>query len=166
MITIDFTGRTALVTGAGRGIGRAIALKLAGAGCNVAVNYCSDSDSAAKVRDEIETLFGKKAILVRADIRNYDEVKNMVQKTVEEFGTIDFLINNSGVTSVTGVENLVPEEWKRVLDVNLTGTFYCCRECIPVMKKNGGGRIVNISSAAALTGRGGGAHYAATKGGM
>ncbi len=165
MITIDLSGNIALVTGASKGIGRAIALSLAQAGCDVAINYLSDDKSAKEVSERVRAA-GRRAILLKADIRNYDEVERLVKNTVSELGTIDFLINNAGVTSVTDIDGLTPEEWKRVIDTNLSGAFYCARECAKIMKQKGSGKIINISSAAAVTGRGGGVHYAATKGGL
>lgn len=165
MLTIDLEGKTALVTGGSRGIGRDISLKLAEAGCDIAVNYYKNRKKAEEVSKKIESS-GKKSQAIKADIREYDQVEKMISRVVSEFGTIDFLVNNTGITSVKGIEELDDAEWHRVLETNLTGTYYCCREVVPIMKEKGKGRIVNISSTAAYTGKGGGAHYAATKGGM
>lgn len=165
MITIDLDGKIALVTGGSRGIGKDIAIKLAEAGCDISINYYKNAKKAAEVSEQIKNL-GKRAITIKADIKQYDQVKKMISETVSEFGTIDFLINNTGITSVKKVEELDDIEWNRVLETNLTGAYYCCREAAPIMKKKGSGRIINISSSAAYTGRGGGAHYAASKGGM
>ena len=165
MITIDFNKKVAVVTGASRGIGAAIALRLAEAGCSLAINYFSNADAAQKIKEKIESI-GKKAMLVKADVGNYSQVKKMFEKIISEYKTIDFLINNSGVTSLTKIEEMDSKKWNNVINTNLNGAFYCARECALIMKKNKNGRIINVSSAAAITGRGGGAHYAASKGGM
>jgi 3-oxoacyl-[acyl-carrier protein] reductase len=165
MIRIDLKGKTALVTGSSRGIGKDISVKLAEAGCNIAINYYKSSEKALDVSEQIKSL-GKKSIIIKADIKQYKQVQEMISQVASELGTIDILINNTGITSVKNVEELDDIEWHRILETNLTGAYYCCREVAPIMKKKRSGRIVNISSSAAYTGRGGGAHYAATKGGM
>ena len=165
MITIDMEGKVALITGAGRGIGRSIALKLGEAGADIAVNYCKSPESAKKTCDQIKAM-GAKAITVNADVSDYGQVRSMVKKVTGHFKTIDILVNNTGITSVKTIEELEDTEWHRVLETNLSAAYYCSREVTPIMKKKKTGRIVNISSAAAYTGRGGGVHYASTKGGM
>lgn len=165
MIIINLEGKAALVTGAGKGIGRAIALKLGEAGCNVALNYFRSEDGAEKASKKIISMGGK-SITIKADVRDFRQVEDMVNRVSKEFGKIDFLINNTGITSVKTIEELNKEEWHRILETNLTGAFYCAKACVPLMKKNKTGRIINISSAGAYTGRGGGAHYASSKGGM
>ena len=165
MITINLENKIALITGAGKGIGKAIALKLAEAGCNVALNYFQSKVGAEETCKRIKSM-GRKSIAIKADIKDYIQVKKMVSKVVSKFSTIDFLINNTGITSVKKIDELDEAEWHRILETNLTGAFYYSKECAAIMKKNKSGRIVNISSVAAYTGRGGGAHYASTKGGM
>ena len=165
MITISLENKVALVTGAGKGIGKAIGLKLGEAGCNVALNYYESSKGAEESGIIIKSM-GRKAIAIKADIKDYIQVRAMVEEVARSFGTIDFLINNTGITSVKNINELDEKEWHRILETNLTGTFYCSKEVASIMKKNRSGRIVNISSAAAYTGRGGGAHYASTKGGV
>lgn len=166
MISIDLSSKKALVTGGSRGIGKAISFRLAEAGCDVAVNYLKDSKSAEKITQGIKRDTGKKAISIKTDIREYEEVKNMVSQVIEEFGTIDILVNNSGVTSVTNIKDLDIRQWERVIGTNLSGAFYASKCCLKFMKKKRYGKIINVSSVAALTGRGGGAHYASSKGGM
>ncbi len=165
MITIGLEGKVALVTGAGRGIGRAIALRLAEAGANIAINYYRSPESAKKTCSQVKAL-GVKAITVNADVSNYGQVRSMVKEVTDHFKTIDILVNNTGITSVKNIEELEDTEWHRVLETNLSAAYYCSREVTPMMKKKKTGRVVNISSTAAYTGRGGGVHYASTKGGM
>lgn len=165
MISIDLSSKKALVTGGSRGIGKAISLRLAEAGCDVALNYLKESKDAGKITGKIKTI-GRQAISIKADIRDHDAVKDMVSEVIGDFGTIDILINNSGVTDVSNIEDLDIGQWKRVIDTNLSGAFYVSKYCLGFMKKKRYGKIVNISSVATLTGRGGGVHYASSKGGM
>ena len=165
MIAINLENKVALVTGAGKGIGKAIALKLGEAGCDIALNYFQSEAGAEETCSIIKSM-GRKSMTIKADIKDYSQVKKMVAEVVTKLRTVDFLINNTGITSVKKIDEIDEAEWHRILETNLTGAFYCSKECAVIMKKNKSGRIVNISSAAAYTGRGGGAHYASTKGGM
>jgi len=163
---MELKGKIALVTGSSRGIGSCIALKLAEQGANVVVNYLSNHDAAKKIVNEIRVL-GRDSISVQADVSKINEVKKLFQETIKYFGTLDILVNNAGTTSPTMVEDMPEEEWKRVIDVNLTAVFLCCKEAIKVMKPRKKGKIVNISSVAGLKmAYFSGAHYTASKYGV
>ncbi len=154
-----------LVTGASRGIGRAIALELARRGNAVAVNYCTHEDDAAEVVHSIESL-NRQAKMIRADVTKQGEVGEMVSRVVKDFGSIDVLVNNAGVTKDYPVIGMEPEEWERVIAVNLTGMFHTARIAAKHMVHQRWGRIVNISSVLASCGGRGSANYAASKGGV
>jgi 3-oxoacyl-[acyl-carrier protein] reductase len=162
---MELKGRVGLVTGGSRGIGRSIALLLAEKGCNVAINFRTQEDKAREVLEEVERR-GVSGLLARADVSNYGEVEAMVHKVLDRLGRIDILVNNAGVMGRTvAVEQISDEEWDEVIDVNLKGAFNCCKAVVPVMKRQGGGKIINITS---LAGKGGISppHYGASKGGM
>jgi len=142
--------RVCLVTGASRGIGRAIALTFAREGADLIVNYSKSEEKAKEVANEIAKL-GRKALLVKADVSNKDEVKAMVDKAIKEFGRIDVLVNNAGITwKPTKILEGTTEEWERVLGVNLIGTYYCVQAVAPYMIKNKYGKIISISSLASI----------------
>ncbi len=162
---IDLTGRTALVTGASRGIGRAIALALAEAGAAVAVNYRERSDAAEQVVAAV-TGAGGRAIAVRADVTDPDAVAAMVKRVVEELGGLDILVNNAGIIDDAYLMMMKPERWREVIAVSLDGAFNCTRAAIRPMMRGKWGRIVNISSDAGLMGDLMRAHYAAAKAGL
>ncbi len=162
---IDLTGRTALVTGASRGIGRAIALALAEAGAAVAVNYRERSDAAEQVVAAV-TGAGGRAIAVRADVTDPDAVAAMVKRVVEELGGLDILVNNAGIIDDAYLMMMKPERWREVIAVSLDGAFNCTRAAIRAMMRGKWGRIVNISSDAGLMGDLMRAHYAAAKAGL
>lgn len=156
----------ALVTGASRGIGRAIALALADAGLAVGVNYARSAGDAAAVVAAIEHTGGA-AVALAADVSDSAAVETMFAAADARFGRLDVLVNNAGVGGrVDAITAIDDATWKRTLAVNLDGAFYCLRAAIPRLRAAGGGRIVNISSGAAHTGGTVGAHYAASKAGM
>ena len=162
----SLAGKTALVTGASRGIGRGIALSLAKVGATVAINYRENQPEAMATADEVEKL-GVKAIIVKADVSKKDDCIGMFAVIKQQFGSLNILVNNAGVVAMGPVENVGEEEWDRVLNTNLKGQFLCIQEAIKIMPA--GGKIVCISSIAS-GGVGGGfgniAHYAASKGGV
>merc|ERR1711966_303328 len=151
-----------LVTGASRGIGKAIALELGKRGANVVVNYAGSKDAAEAVAKEIEGM-GVKAMAVKADTSNPDEVKAIADSFDEP---ISALVNNAGITRDTLVLRMKLEDWKAVIDVNLSGVFICSQEAAKVMLKKKAGRIINISSVVGQIGNPGQANYAAAKGGV
>jgi len=158
-------GRVALVTGASRGIGRAIAEQLAACGARVAVNYVANAEAAADVVARIRSTGGE-AIPVQADVRSADAVEEMVLQVGEGLGPVDILVNNAGITR-DGLLARMPEvDWLDVIDTNLTGTFHCIRAVLRHMMRRRWGRIINISSVAGLAGNAGQVNYAAAKAGL
>jgi 3-oxoacyl-[acyl-carrier protein] reductase len=165
MLYPDLTGRVALVTGAGRGIGRAIALTLAEAGADVAVNYAERAAPAEATVDEIRQL-GRKALVVQADVSHADEVSRLVEATEAGLGPIEILVNNAGISEPCTIEELSEALFDRTLAVNLKSAFLCTQAVLPGMRARGFGRIVNISSGAARGAGAVGVHYNASKAGM
>jgi len=158
-------GQVALVTGASRGIGRAIAIDLAREGARVAVNYASSSGAAEEVAAEI-TAAGGEAIALKADVSQATEVDDLVKSITDEWGGIDILVNNAGITRDTLLLRMKPEDWQAVINLNLTGVFLCCRAIGKLMLKRRSGRIVNIASVAGQMGNPGQANYSAAKAGV
>ena len=158
-------GKTALVTGASRGIGRAIAIKLASEGAAVAINYAGNAKAAEEVKSIIEQAGGK-AMLVQADISSAEAVDEMVSKVVEGLGGIDILVNNAGITRDGLLMRMKEEDWHAVISTNLSGVFYCTKAVSKLMMKKRYGKIVNMSSVVGLTGNAGQANYAAAKSGV
>ncbi|NLL52824.1 MAG: 3-oxoacyl-[acyl-carrier-protein] reductase [Peptococcaceae bacterium] len=160
-----FKNKTALVTGASRGIGRAIALALAEEGAAIVINYVNNRSLAEEVVREIEESGGK-ALAVCADVSNFEEAGALVGKAKELFGSVDILVNNAGVTKDGLIMRMTEEDFDRVLEVNLKGAFNCCRHVVPLMVKQRSGRIINITSIVGLVGNAGQANYAASKAGL
>lgn len=157
--------RVALVTGASRGIGQAIAIDLAKEGADLVINYRLRSDEAKEVVETIEAL-GRRAIAIKADVSNEEEVKAMVEKTIETFGRVDILVNNAALHRGGRIQKLSIEDWDVVINSILKGTFNCCRYVIPYMLENEWGRIINISSNVALHGYPGDTPYGTAKAGL
>jgi len=162
---MQLQGRTALVTGASRGIGRAIALALAAEGAHVAVNYVSSEGAAKEVAAEI-TAMGRKAILAQADVADYPDTFRMAQEILREFGHLDILINNAGITSDKTFVKMDHASWRKVLSINLDGVFNCTKVFIDQMIAQSWGRVVNITSVIGQIGNFGQANYAASKAGV
>lgn len=158
-------GKTALVTGASRGIGRAVAVALAAAGAKVAVNYAGNDAAAEETKAAIEAAGGA-AILVKADIANREEVEEMVRQTVEAFGQIDILVNNAGITRDGLLMRMKDEDFDAVVNTNLKGVYYATKAVMKFMMKKRYGRIINMASVVGLTGNAGQANYAAAKAGV
>ncbi|MDQ6662403.1 MAG: 3-oxoacyl-[acyl-carrier-protein] reductase [Chloroflexota bacterium] len=158
-------GQTAIVTGAGRGIGRAIAQELAQTGANVVINYATSADAAQELAGEIEKL-GPKTLVVKADVTDYDQVTEMIKKTIDTFGQIDILVNNAGITRDKTLKNMKKEQWDEVVRTNLDSLFNCTKQVLPFMLDRKYGRMVNISSFVAQGGNIGQSNYAATKAGI
>lgn len=159
------TGKIALITGAARGIGRAIAIGMAGRGAAVAVNYCTSEKAALELVKEIED-HGGQALPYQADVSNPEQVTAMVAAIVRRWGALDILVNNAGIMEDNLLVDMTLEEWERVIDVNLRSAFLCTRAVIPLLQARGGGRIINISSQAALAGSRRHVHYATAKAGL
>jgi 3-oxoacyl-[acyl-carrier protein] reductase len=157
--------RVALVTGASRGIGRAIALALAGAGADVAVNYRKEEAAAHKVCAEIRQL-GRRAIPLLADVSLAPEVDHMATTAERDLGPIDILVNNAGISQVKPLADLNEADWDEILRVNLKSAFLVTERVLPSMRARRSGRIINLSSVAAQTGGVIGPHYAASKAGL
>ena len=158
-------GKTALVTGASRGIGRAIALCLAAEGARVAINYAGNVKAAEEVKASVEAAGGT-AILCQADIADSAAVEAMIADVVKEFGAIDILVNNAGITRDTLLMRMKDEDFAKVLDTNLKGVFYCTKAVAKLMMKKRSGRIVNMASVVGLVGNAGQTNYAAAKAGV
>ena len=158
-------GKTALVTGASRGIGRAIALALGRKGVNVAVNYAGSEQKAEEVVQQLKGL-GVQAIKIQANVANEDEVKAMVKQVTKEFGSIDILVNNAGITRDNLLMRMKEEEFDDVIETNLKGAFLCTKAVTRPMMKQRSGRIINIASVVGVTGNAGQANYSAAKAGL
>jgi len=146
---LRLVGKVALVSGAGRGIGRAIALALARQGAHVALNYHVSRDSARETAEEIREL-GQQAVTIQADVSKEDDVQRMVGRTIHELGRLDILVNNAAVFSSTPLLELSAAEWDRIIDINLKSVFLCCQAAARVMLEQGSGVIINVSSGGGL----------------
>jgi 3-oxoacyl-[acyl-carrier protein] reductase len=157
--------RVAIVTGGTKGIGKGIALKFAREGCDVVV-VARHIEDARKVTAEIKAL-GRRSLAIAADVSKSDEVSDMVARTIKEFGKIDILVNNAGgVSGDSKIEDTTDEAWERVIGVNLTGQFLCCRAVVPHMKKKKYGKIINVASMGAIHPPAPIVHYHSAKGGV
>jgi 3-oxoacyl-[acyl-carrier protein] reductase len=162
---LDLTGRTALVTGASRGIGAAIALGLAAAGAAVAINYRERTAEAEAVAAAIAAT-GRGVITIAADVSNTDAVAAMVRTTAKQLGAPDILVNNAGIALIRGIDDLTEADFDQTIAVNLKSVFLCTQAVLPHMRAQAWGRIVNISSGAARGAGGVGLHYNASKAGL
>jgi 3-oxoacyl-[acyl-carrier protein] reductase len=162
---IDLKTKSALITGSGRGIGKEIARKLAGAGADVAISDI-DLETAKATAAEIASEFGRKAVAVAADVSKAADAEKMFAETVAAFGKIDILVNNAGITRDGLLMRMKEEDWDLVLNINLKSAFLCCKEAARPMMKARTGKIVNIASVVGLMGNAGQANYSASKAGM
>ena len=160
-----FEGKSAIVTGASRGIGREIALGLGKEGVNVAVNYSGSKEKAEEVVAEI-IQSGGKAFAVQADVSDADSVKKMVDQTIETFGTVDMLVNNAGITKDNLLMRMKEDEWDDVIRINLKGVFLCTKAVTRQMMRQRAGKIVNMASIVGVAGNPGQANYVAAKAGV
>ncbi len=158
-------GKVAIVTGASRGIGRAIALKFAQAGVKVVINYAGNLTAAEEVLESIVCLQGE-ALIVQGDVSKTADVDNLIKQTVERFGRIDILVNNAGITRDNLLMRMKEDDWDVVLNTNLKGVFYCTKAVAKIMMKQRYGKIINMTSVVGLTGNAGQANYAAAKAGV
>ena len=161
----NLEGKVALVTGASRGIGRAIAVALAGAGADVAVNFVSRPKEAAEVEAAVLGL-GRKCVTVRADVSRAQEVTRLVSTTESRLGPIGILVNNAGISRPQPIEDITEQDWDDIITVNLKSCFLVTQVVLPGMRARKWGRIINVSSVAAQVGGVVGPHYAASKAGM
>lgn len=162
---MQFKDKRVIVTGATKGLGKAIALSFAREGAWVAVNYSSDDQSAAATESELADL-ASKSMIFKTDVSSRPDVEKMINSVVKEWEYIDILINNAGIIKDKLLMFLNEDDWDRVIDVNLKGTYLCSRAIIRTMISQKFGRIINITSPSALTGRSGQTNYAASKGGI
>lgn len=157
--------KVVLVTGGTRGIGKSIALKFAKEGYNLAINYVSDKTDLEKLKEEfakynVETLF------IKTDVSNFDQSKNMIDETIKKYGKIDVLVNNAGITKDDLIMRMKEEDFDKVININLNGTFNVTKNVVPYMMKKRQGKIINISSVVGIAGNAGQCNYAASKAGV
>ena len=158
-------GKVAIVTGGTRGIGRAIALDLAANGADIVLNYRKSVELAGELADAIRRM-GRRALVIQADVAGYDGAQAMVQKVLDELGRLDILVNNAGMNWDGVVWKMTEEQWDRVIEVDLKGTFNYTRAATPVFREQGAGKIVNITSINGLRGKFGQTNYSAAKAGV
>ncbi len=158
-------GKTAIVTGASRGIGRATAIELGRNGANVVVNYAGSQERAEQVVAEIKA-FGVDALAVQADVANAEQVQAMVKETIDAFGRVDILVNNAGITKDNLIMRMKEDEWDAVINTNLKGVFNCGKAVTRQMMKQRYGRIINVASVVGVLGNAGQANYVAAKAGV
>jgi 3-oxoacyl-[acyl-carrier protein] reductase len=163
--TLQLAGRVALITGGSRGIGRAVAMRLAELGANLVINYVRDADAAESVANAAQGL-GVKAVALQADVSSVEEAEKLVGRSVEKFGRLDLLVCNAGIWQGAPVEEVSEELWDRTININLKGTWSVCKAAVPVMKRQRFGRIVIVSSTAGQRGEAKVSNYAASKGGQ
>ena len=153
------------VTGGSRGIGKAIALKYAENGYNVVVNYVSEKTNIGELKNEFEK-YGIESLIVKADVSKAEEIENVVKQAIEKFEKIDVLVNNAGITRDTLLMRMKEEDFDKVIEINLKGTFLVTKAIIPYMIKKRSGRIINLSSVVGVTGNAGQSNYSASKAGI
>jgi len=165
MRSIDLSGKTAIVTGGGQGIGKATGAALHAAGANVVLNYFPDGDGAnQKIAEAAASEFGDRATALAADVRNMDDMSQMAETTVERFGGLDIVVNNAGILRDRSFKKMSQNEWQDVIDTNLTGVFNSCKAAVAHLGE--GGAIINVASLSAVTGFFGQANYASAKAGV
>jgi len=162
---VSFQGKSAIVTGATRGIGRAIAIALAEQGCNIAFNYAKSAEAANKLVEDIQTL-GARAAAFQCDVANHEAAKEMVAQVKDAFGGVDYLVNNAGITKDKLLMMMSEEDWDSVLDTNLKGVFNMSKPVATLMLKKRAGSILNITSISGVVGMPGQTNYSSSKAGM
>jgi len=162
---VKLAGRVAIVTGAGKGIGRGIALELAQEGADVTVNYAHSEAGAREIAQKIAAM-GRRAIVAQADVTRVPEIEAMVEMTGRQFGRIDILVNNTGITERMKLLEMTEEFWDRTIDTNLKGVFFCMQAVAREMVTTGGGKVINLSSVNSRVSMEDLAPYAASKGGI
>jgi 3-oxoacyl-[acyl-carrier protein] reductase len=162
---ISLNGKVALITGASRGIGAAAAIRFAEAGAHVVVNYVSSELEASRVVQRARSE-GVRAISVQADVSEFEQVRYLCDRTLEEFGSIDVLVANAGIWQPAPIDEMSEQQWRQTIEINLSGTYGCCHFAAIAMKRQRSGSIITVSSTAGQRGEAGYSHYAASKGGM
>jgi 3-oxoacyl-[acyl-carrier protein] reductase len=162
---MQLKGKTAVVTGSGRGLGKSIALKLAQMGANIVLNDIEGSDSIDATAEEFKTA-GYNVIVTKGDVRIAEDIEKMVKAAVETFGEIDILVNNAGITRDMLMVKMSEKDWDDVLDINLKGAFLCTKAVARIMMKQRSGKIINVASVAGVMGNPGQANYSASKAGL
>lgn len=157
--------KVAMITGATRGIGKQIALTLANEGYNIVLNYRTENDELKELKNEIENK-KVKCLTVQGDVTNFEDCKQMIESAIKEFGKVDVLVNNAGITKDMLLARMKEEDFKQVIDVNLVGTFNMTKNVISYMMKARNGRIINISSVVGIAGNAGQTNYSASKAGI
>jgi 3-oxoacyl-[acyl-carrier protein] reductase len=158
-------GKTALITGSGRGLGKSIALKLAQMGANIVLNDIEQSDSVDETAEEFKEL-GYNVAVTKGDVRDSNDVEKMVQTAADSFGRLDILVNNAGITRDTLMIKMSEKDWDDVIDINLKGAFICTKAAVRIMMKQRCGKIINISSVAGVMGNSSQANYSSSKAGL
>jgi 3-oxoacyl-[acyl-carrier protein] reductase len=162
---IDLSGKVVLVSGGSRGIGAAVARMMAKAGATVALTYATRKKDAQHTAQEI-AVAGRECLIIRADVSQAADIQHAVRTVLDHFGRIDVLVNNAGVWKRAHMGSMTEKQWDETVDINLKGTFLLCNAVVPVMKKQKGGKIINIASTAGQRGEPYYSHYAASKGGV
>lgn len=162
---MQLKGKTAVITGSGRGLGKAIALKLANMGANIVLNDIVASDAIDATAEEFKAA-GINVVVTKGDVRNFEDVEAMVKVAVETFGSLDILVNNAGITKDMLMIKMAEKDWDDVLDINLKGAFLCTKAAAKVMMKQRKGTIINVASIAGVMGNPGQANYSASKAGL
>jgi len=165
MQDMELKDKVAIVTGSARGLGKAIATRLAEMGANIVLNDIPSSEAIESTAEEFKAR-GFNVIVTRGDVRNPEDVENMVNAAVEAFGRVDILVNNAGITRDTLLLKMSEQDWDDVLDINLKGAFLCTRAVAKVMIKQRSGKIINIASISGVMGNAGQANYSASKAGL
>lgn len=162
---INLKGKVAIVTGGSRGIGKEVAKKLASFGADLVINYTSKEEEALKTKEEIEAI-GVKCVTAKCDVSKSEEVNDMVDKTIEEFGQVDILVNNAGITKDGLLMRMKEEDFDKVIEINLKGVFNCTKAVTKPMMKRKYGKIINMASVVGVIGNPGQANYCASKAGV
>lgn len=158
-------GKCAVITGASRGIGRAIALKFAKEGANIVLNYRNSETEALTLKEELDKL-GSNTLIIKADVSNFDEAENLIKEAKNTFGKVDILVNNAGITKDTLLIRMKEEDFDKVIEINLKGAFNCLRAVSPIMIRQKEGKIINMSSVVGVVGNAGQVNYSASKAGV
>ena len=158
-------GKCAVITGASRGIGKAIAIKFAKEGANVVLNYRNSEKEALELKTELDKL-GSNTLIIKADVSKFDEAEHLIKEAKNAFGRVDILVNNAGITKDTLIMRMKEEDFDDVIDINLKGSFNCLRAISPIMVKQKEGKIINMSSVVGVVGNAGQVNYSASKAGL